>query len=117
MRFLQNTLDLNGKLELGIHGGCVGADMEFHLLAKAWCDKVHVYPGHFANNPDNISFRGNYGDADFIKESETHFKRNRAIVNNSDVIIATPYDNNKKGGTWYTINYAKKKGKPVIILW
>ena len=29
------------------------------------------------------------------------------IVQLGDILIACPYDNSGKGGTWYTINYAK----------
>jgi hypothetical protein len=104
----------NDNIDVTIHGGCVGADMDFHTLCEAYVR--WVYPGHFNNRPFDTTYRGEYEDADFIADSETHFKRNRAIVDDSDLMIATPYNNNQKGGTWYTINYAKKVGKKVIIL-
>lgn len=96
-----------------IHGGCIGADMDFHYICKDYYREV--YPGHFKNNPNDRTLQGNYLDADLIHESQSHFKRNRDIVDNCDILIATPYNNNGKGGTWYTINYAKKIGKPIII--
>ena len=42
------------------------------------------------------------------------FKRNRHLVNSSSVCIA--YLTQEKGGTAYTVNYAKKQGLTVINL-
>lgn len=42
-------------------------------------------------------------------------ERNRFMADNSDVLIAV-YDGSEKGGTAYTVNYAKKKGLDVIII-
>ena len=39
-------------------------------------------------------------------------KRNRYMVDKSDLVLAV-WNGEKRGGTWYTINYALKKGKPV----
>ena len=104
----------------GLHGGCVGADMDFHNLMVEEKERftIEVYPGHSSGNPSNLKFRGSYEDeADIIHESQTHFKRNRDIVDKCDVLIATPYtDHETGGGTWYTINYARKIGKKVIVL-
>jgi len=53
-----------------------------------------------------------------IRNPFTHFARNRNIVDSSDLLIATPFNDldRKKGGTWYTINYALKKGVDTIII-
>ncbi len=42
------------------------------------------------------------------------FKRNRALVELCDVLIAVTDDNVTGGGTQYTIDYAVKKGRKVI---
>jgi predicted Rossmann fold nucleotide-binding protein DprA/Smf involved in DNA uptake len=45
--------------------------------------------------------------------------RNKVIVNISDVILATPFEDKEvmRSGTWSTIRYARKVGKtPIIIL-
>jgi len=39
-------------------------------------------------------------------------KRNRYMVDNADLVLAV-WNGEKHGGTWYTINYARKKGKPI----
>lgn len=41
--------------------------------------------------------------------------RNRYLVDHSDILLAI-YDGYSSGGTAYTINYAKKTGKPIIII-
>lgn len=96
-----------------IHGGCIGADMDFHAMFTS--KKIEVYPGHSSKNIKDKSLQGEFGDANIIHESQTHFKRNRDIVDNCDILFATPYNNIQRGGTWYTINYARKIGKEVII--
>jgi nucleoside 2-deoxyribosyltransferase len=47
---------------------------------------------------------------------EEYYRRNREIVDNSDMVYAfIAPDGIDRGGTWYTINYAKLKGKEVIL--
>jgi hypothetical protein len=48
----------------------------------------------------------------------THFARNRNIVDASDILIVIPYQDEwqPSGGTWYTHDYAVKKGVLVVII-
>lgn len=39
-------------------------------------------------------------------------KRNRYMVDKADLVLAV-WNGEMRGGTWYTINYAIKKGKPI----
>ena len=41
------------------------------------------------------------------------------IVDNSNLLIVVPMDNERKlrGGTWYTYDYAVKKGVPVRVFY
>jgi len=96
-----------------LHGGCIGADIDFHDMCSL--ARKEVFPGHSAKDPSDMKHRGEYPRADVIHDSQTHFKRNRDIVDRCDILIATPYNDNQEGGTWYTINYALKKGKDVSI--
>ena len=41
--------------------------------------------------------------------------RNRYLVDNCDLLIAI-YNGGDKGGTAYTVNYAKQQGKEIVIL-
>ena len=57
-------------------------------------------------------------DVNFISDEYTPdcmLKRNRYMVDKSDLIIAVS-NGAKKGGTWYTINYAKKESKAIEFI-
>lgn len=93
------------------HGDCVGADAEFSDIAFPLA-AIHVRPG-----PDG-PLRAHKGAAVYYPE-KTHFARNRDIVKGCDLLLATPrlMTEEDRGGTWYTINFARKVGKPIIIVW
>ena len=44
-----------------------------------------------------------------------YYARNRKVVDYSDMVIAFTHQNKYSGGTGYTIKYAEKCGKTVII--
>ena len=46
---------------------------------------------------------------------ECMLKRNRYMVDKSDIVIAV-FNGVKAGGTWYTINYANKQNKKIMII-
>lgn len=97
-----------------VHGGCVGADAEFHNVAKGF--HRHVRPGYSVHNPQDLTFRGDFQGAEKVYPPKPYIKRNKEIVDESDVMIACSADNSGKGGTWSTINYTKRMGKPIIII-
>jgi len=37
------------------------------------------------------------------------------MVDRCDILIATPFSSSRKGGTWYTIEYADKNNKQIKI--
>lgn len=47
--------------------------------------------------------------------SDCYFKRNRYMVDNSDLLIAV-WDGIKSGGTYQTLQYAEKQGKEIKII-
>ena len=54
----------------------------------------------------------------FVSEeysSDCMLKRNRYMVDKSELVIAV-FNGTKSGGTWYTINYARRSGKQVEII-
>ncbi len=93
------------------HGGCRGADVEAHLVA-AFRAYRHVHPG------DDLGQWANRGDYEELRSPKPFLVRNRIIVDVCDVLIAAPETLKEKlrSGTWSTIRYARKIGKPVIIL-
>ena len=47
-------------------------------------------------------------------ENGCMFERNRCMVDRCDVLLA--YLETERGGTFYTVNYAKKRGKRIVFL-
>ncbi len=95
------------------HGDCVGADDEAATIADANGAYVVCHPPIEnklrAFNPCSLN----------VRPAKTHFARNRDIVNETDLLIATPCEDKQQafGGTWRTITYAMKVGKPVKVIW
>lgn len=55
-----------------------------------------------------------------VPETKTgHFARNREIVDRCDVLVVIPWEDEwqSEGGTWYTHDYAEKKGVDVVTIW
>lgn len=93
------------------HGDCVGADADFHELARQTTAKVIIHP------PSNDSARaGCIGDQ--ILDEKPYLQRNKDIVDNSTVMIATPNtaQEQQRSGTWSTIRYARKSGKKLYVV-
>ena len=94
------------------HGDCVGADAEFHRIALDNGGRVVIHP------PIDKAHRAFCKPADEWRMACTHLARNRAIVIEATVMIATPYemDRQMRGGTWYTIDRAERAGKPLVVV-
>jgi hypothetical protein len=98
------------------HGDCIGADVDANALAVFLKMRKVVHP------PIDQSHRGFADKTDETREPKTHFARNRDIVDETEALIATPWQATRPapktgGGTWYTIEYAIKRGKPVYVVW
>jgi len=115
--YLERIL-IKTKPEKVIHGGCIGADTEFHgICYYQKCRRISsltiaIYPSNLRNQ------QGNYPNADFYHKEQDPLVRNHIIVDQSDILIAAPkYDAEElRSGTWSTIRYARKIGIPVVIL-
>ena len=95
-----------------VHGDCVGADSEAHDLAKSLDFYVIIYPCTLTTKR---AFKKGDEEALPIPPLE----RNKRIVDRCDVLIAAPLTTDhevRRSGTWATIRYARKVGKPIIIL-
>jgi hypothetical protein len=90
------------------HGDCRGVDVEVALLAKGMGYKIVCHP------PKSNKEQGHFGGDD-IREPQTYLKRDRNIVDETDILLVVPLQNERqdKGGTWYTYDYALKTGKTV----
>jgi hypothetical protein len=95
------------------HGDCVGADGEFHDLCRARSGaSIVIHPGP-ATDADHA---GKVGDE--RREPMNHMKRNKTIVTESAVVIATPFEDVEQefGGTWKTIGMARKAKRALAIV-
>lgn len=95
MAILKN-IARNFPNETWVHGGANGFDSQVEEFAKK-------------SNIKQIIIK-----PDYSKGRAAPLIRNRTIVDMCHTIFAC-YDGRQNGGTYYTINYAKKSKKRVII--
>lgn len=100
----------------GHHGLCVGSDIQFDGIARQ-------VPGFFGMtiHPCDIPHKQGQvplGRLDLVRPIRKPLDRNRAIVAESDIIIATPKEPQMqlRSGTWTTVRYALEARKPVAIV-
>ncbi len=93
------------------HGDCVGADATAHDLAR---DEGYQIVRHPPLNPKHRAFCVE-GEQ---RERKRYLTRNHDVVDESDVLIACPYQPREviRSGTWATVRYAKKVNKLVILV-
>jgi hypothetical protein len=106
------------------HGDCIGADQQFHVLYGKFVERfigrhtIRIHPP--INERARAWCTGGYGaEVKWYREKE-YLERNDDIAKACDLLIAAPETmeyNVLRSGTWSTVRYAKKRGKPVIILW
>ena len=93
------------------HGDCIGADHQAGQIAIFCGVKQHAHP------PTSDRLRA-WTLADRTDKPLPYLERNRAIVDATDILIAAPRGpEEQRSGTWSTVRYARKVGKPVIIVW
>ncbi len=96
------------------HGDCIGADTDMHHIARNYGITI---VGHPAVDPKERAFN----DCDVLRPEKEYIARNHDIVDEVDVMIATPAETEPKwrgSGTWATIRYANNQvNKPLIIVW
>lgn len=103
------------------HGDCFGSDAEAHGMVVTVFrrdTKIVIHPGYSVHAPADTSMRA-FCDGDEIRQPKSYFARNRDIVNETDVLIATPPSKPLplSGGTAYTVGYAQGQNKTVVIIY
>jgi len=94
------------------HGDCIGSDKQAHTAIRRLKSKS-IIVGH---PPKYQKYRA-FCKCDILTKPDNYLERNKAIVDNSDILIATPNGKEKlRSGTWSTIRYARKKQKPIYII-
>lgn len=99
--------------EAALHGDCIGADASFHWLLPKTTEK-RIYPGGTSDHPLRAGC-----SADVVYPVKPFLERNHDIVNACDHLLACPGETTeqKRSGTWATVRYARKAGKPITIVW
>lgn len=99
--------------ERKVHSGdCIGADKEFHDIAKSL--------GHWSvGHPPLNFYKRAFCDFDEERRPQEFLVRNKIIVDESDQLIATPkgFVEELRSGTWSTIRYARKNVTSIVIVW
>ena len=95
------------------HGGCVGADIDFDDLCFQLKIECVIHPS------DMKSMQGVWHIPAQLREEHPPLERNRHIVDETTLLIATPAGVNKvlRSGTWYTIGLAQAGGKVACIVY
>lgn len=93
------------------NGDCIGADDD---AGRYW----RTLGGKISLRPPVIDKKRAWMPADRTAKAKPYLDRNRDIVKASDAMVATPAepDEQPRGGTWYTIRYARKLDKPLMII-
>lgn len=94
------------------HGDCVGADAEFHALALELGLRVVVHP---PTNPKKRAFCRGFAER---RPEKPYLDRNHDIVDSAERVIACSgtMAEVQRSGTWATVRYARKVGKPVWVV-
>lgn len=100
---------------LAINGMAQGTDQIFAKIAKdkkiplwnvyPYKRKMHPYEEMLNENETVIYFKDSYS-------KDSYILRDRYMVDNADIVLAV-FDGIPAGGTWQTIEYAKKQNKEI----
>lgn len=94
------------------HGDCVGADEDAHEIALARDIPIHLRPC------DIRSQRAFCRGAAREHLPKPPLARNPDIVDDGDVLIATPAGPEVvRSGTWSTVRHARRRGRTRYIIW
>jgi hypothetical protein len=93
------------------HGDCIGADAEAHDIAATMGCELVIHPAI-------TETKRAWKQAAQVYEPKLYLVRNKDIVQATDVLVAAPADNVERlrSGTWSTVRFARKAGRPVWIV-
>ena len=131
---VEMTRQIESLIESGytyfISGGAIGVDMDFAeavLQAKKQHKDIVLEIAVPCRNQDlkwskddkkrYVEILKSADHVNILSENYTSFcmqKRNEYMVDKSDLVIAF-WNGEESGGTWNTMNYAKRKGKQLVI--
>jgi hypothetical protein len=99
-----------GSVELH-QGDCVGADEYVATRGALLGYFVVCHP------PTNPLLRA-HGPSHLVRPPKPYLQRNRAIVEETDILLAAPHDSTEvqRSGTWATIRHARKLNRPRVVM-
>lgn len=94
------------------HGDCIGSDAEAHRIVR----EVHANIWIIGHPPIVETYRA-FCDFDQSRKPLDYIKRDHKIVDESELLVATPdgFVEKFRSGTWITIGYARTR-IPVFII-
>lgn len=94
------------------HGDCIGADAQAHDIATALSLLT-------VSHPPIVNLKRANKKADVILPAKDYLDRNRDIVRETDMLVATPGETEEqlRSGTWSTVRYARKLVRRIWIVW
>ena len=111
---------LEGRCVVGnkaVHGCCVGADADFVKIAASMNYFNLEIVAHRSDIPSMIDPEA-FSLSDILVAPKPPLVRNQNIVEESSVMIACPETAEEvvRSGTWATVRFARKRGKPLAIV-
>lgn len=98
------------------HGDCVGVDQQVNDFFMGLRVGARLYVMTVAHPPLEERWRA-HCNSDFVLPCKEYHARDRDIVNASTHVIGCPQRLwPRTGGTWYTIGYARERGRPLAIV-
>ena len=106
------------------HGDCIGADAQAHDLVVQIAlahDLMFERQPVIVIHPPIKAVKRAFKQPGYVHDALPYLDRDRAIVDGTDILFATPDgpepQRKRAGGTWYTVRYARRAGKPIRIVW
>lgn len=103
-----DTIVADAALQLGIP---FDAYCPFPGQPTRWSKADIQHYNYLLDKADNIKMCSKY------YSNQAYLKRDEAMVNDADGVIALWNPEQKTGGTFYTVKYAKRLSKPVTNFW
>jgi hypothetical protein len=104
-----------GSIEEIHQGDCIGADHAVASWAEMLLIPMVVHPPTFESKRAGTN---NFTNVIAVRKPADYLVRNRAIVRATDLLIAVPKGAEVlRSGTWSTVRFARKQGRPVITFW
>lgn len=110
---LENLNRVLQRVDVLHHGDCIGADNAAHWIAKHMYGKYTVCHPPIKSKTRAFTFPN-----DETRPQYDYITRDHHIVNESEFLIGCSRGMEEivRSGTWTTIRYARKKNRPILIL-